>query len=142
MGEAILNRIRMVSLRVRSKAAAEQWYTGTLGLRVLWRNESTVGLQAGETRGAIVVLVQASDPSRFERESAVHFSTPDIQLAFDKVKASGAASFVEQIQTSGSASAFCYSDSGQPTMVWSEFDPTERTEEIADLISRFVPVLA
>jgi catechol 2,3-dioxygenase-like lactoylglutathione lyase family enzyme len=142
MGDAILNRIRMVSLRVRSKSAAEQWYTGTLGLRVLWRNESTVGLQASESRGTIIVLVEASDPSRFERETAVHFTSPDIQHAFDKVKASGAASYVEHIQTSGSTSAFCYYDSGQPTMVWSEFHPTDRTNEIADLISRFVPVLA
>ncbi|MGM0885062.1 MAG: VOC family protein [Bacillota bacterium] len=142
MGDPVLNRIRMVSLRVRNKSKAEEWYTKKLGLQVLWRNESTIGLQAKESWGTVVVLVEAADPLRFEQETVIHFTASNIHEAYEKVKASSTA-YVEQIQTSGSTAVFCYHDhSGPPTMIWSELNPIDRSEEIANLISRFVPVLA
>jgi catechol 2,3-dioxygenase-like lactoylglutathione lyase family enzyme len=142
VSEPVLNRIRMISLRVRNLQAAESWYTVKLGLQVLWRNESTVGFQIKESNGTVLVLVGAADPARFEREEVLHFTTSDIEAAFEKVKVSGVP-HLEQIETSGSTSVFCYRDaSNQPTMIWSELSPLERADEISELLSRYIPVLA
>jgi catechol 2,3-dioxygenase-like lactoylglutathione lyase family enzyme len=132
----------MVSLRVRDLKAAESWYVEKLGLQVLWRNESMAGFQIKESNGTALVLVGAADPAQFEREEVLHFTTSNIEAAFEKVKASGVP-HLERIQTSGSTSVFCYQDqSNQPTMIWSELSPLERADEISELLSRFVPVLA
>jgi catechol 2,3-dioxygenase-like lactoylglutathione lyase family enzyme len=142
MSESMLNRIRMVSLRVRDLKAAECWYIEKLGLLVLWRNESTVGIQINGSNGTVLVLVEAADPARFEREKVLHFTTSDIEAAFEKLKASGVP-HLEQIQSTGSTSVFCYLDySNQPTMIWSELSPLERADEISELLSRYIPVLA
>jgi len=140
MNETVLNRIRMVTLRVSSLSASEQWYTAKLGLRVIWRNESMVCLQPREPWGTVIVLVAADSPGRFERESAVHFTTRDIQKAHDKVRQSGV--YLEPIRKSGPLSAFCYRDSsGQPTILWSP-DPAKYCEDMAIMMARFAPAFA
>jgi len=142
MKDSLLNRIRMVSLRVREKRASERWYVDKLGLKVVWSNETTTGLQARNCEGAFVMLIQASDPSRFDMEAAIHFTTDEIRETYERIKTSGSVE-VEPIQTAGLTSAFVFHDrNGSPTMVWAELDPVLRANEIAALMERFVPVFA
>jgi catechol 2,3-dioxygenase-like lactoylglutathione lyase family enzyme len=140
MSEPLMDRIRMVTLRVRDLSRSLEWYKDRLGLNVLWHKEGTAGLQTKEEWSTIIILVEAADPDRFEREMIVHFTASDIRQAHQTLKSRQAA--VEEIQTCRDVSAFCFIDpSGCAGMVWSMISPIKQHNEIAEVLSRFVPML-
>jgi len=140
MNMPLLDRIRMVTLRVRDLNRSLIWYKERLGLQVLWDKGGTAGLQTKEKWSTVIILIEAADPARFERESIINFTAPDIQGAHQTLKLHGAP--VEEIQTCRDVSAFCFMDSsGLAGMVWSPLSPFEQRDEISEVLLRFVPML-
>jgi catechol 2,3-dioxygenase-like lactoylglutathione lyase family enzyme len=140
LNEPILDRIRMVTIRVQDMNRSLVWYKERLGLQVLWKKEGTAGLQTKEEWSTVVILIEANNPDRFERELIINFTATDIQDAHQILRKRNAA--VENIQTCGDVSAFCFTDpSGNAGMVWSPLSPLKQHSEIAEVLSRFVPML-
>jgi predicted enzyme related to lactoylglutathione lyase len=72
----MLKKIDCVMVRVDDLAAGATFYAETLGLRPLWRDESSVGMGLPET-DAEVVLHTMDLP----REWAVHYLVDDVRAA-------------------------------------------------------------
>lgn len=80
----MLRKIDCVMVRVDDLAAGADFYARNLGLRVLWRDESSVGMGLPET-DAEVVLHTMELPA----EWAVHYLVDDVRAAVRAWRAAG-----------------------------------------------------
>ncbi|TNJ62129.1 VOC family protein [Paenibacillus hemerocallicola] len=113
--ECMLEKIEMVSLRVRDVARSAGWYKKHAGLSILWNNGETAGLRANT--GTVVVLVQADQRIPFTKERIVHYTTPDIYRVHQAMKSAGV--MVEEVKACNHTGCFSFEDpSGSRVMVW------------------------
>lgn len=131
--ECILEKIEMISLRVRDAARSAEWYKKHAGLSILWNNGETAGLRAN--KGTVVVLVQADQQIPFTKERIVHYTTPDIYRAHQAMEAAGV--MVEEVKTYNHTGCFAFEDpSGSRVMVWTpiQFNSAADQQAIQTLI--------
>jgi catechol 2,3-dioxygenase-like lactoylglutathione lyase family enzyme len=72
----MLRKIDCVMVRVDDLAAGVDFYTRVFGLRVLWRDPTSVGLGLPETDAEVVVHTMADLP-----DAAVHYLVDDVRTA-------------------------------------------------------------
>jgi|SRR5215204_2770478 len=62
----MLRKIDCVTIRVEEPEAAALYYSGVLGLRRLWQDETSVGMGFAETDAEIVLHCNSEIPSRVD----------------------------------------------------------------------------
>jgi catechol-2,3-dioxygenase len=125
----VLERIGVIFRHVEDLEKARSFYGATLGLQQAWR--SSDGATA-YTTGSGPTLIVTKKGSGIESLTDFNFETPDINHAFQSMKANGVE--VGQIKIAGSTSMFFFQDpDGHTMMVWANHLPDpERTQYIEE----------
>ncbi|MCU7722798.1 VOC family protein [Actinoplanes sp. KI2] len=84
MSEVRLRKIDCVLVRVDDLAAASRFYAERLGLRELWRDESSAGMGLPETDAEVVLHTMDLPPAH-----AVHYLVEDVRAAAASWRESG-----------------------------------------------------